>query len=172
MRNNKAKTVAYMGLMLAVALTLSFLERMVPPLPMLPPGVSLGLSNIVTMYCVFFIGARWAFGIAALKSAFVVMTRGPVAGCLSLCGGILSLIVIVILLKIFERRMSYIAAGICGAVAHNIGQLSMASLLLGTKVFFYLPALIVSGVVMGAVTGTTLSVLLPIFHKLFGQVRD
>ena len=66
-----ARSVAFLGLMFALAMALSLLESMIPALPMLPPGVKLGLSNIVTMYCLFFLGARSAFTVAALKSCFV-----------------------------------------------------------------------------------------------------
>ena len=47
---SKAYKTAFMGLMLGLALALSFLESMLPVLPFLPVGVKLGLSNIVTMY--------------------------------------------------------------------------------------------------------------------------
>ena len=41
-----------------------------------------------------------------------------------------------------------------GAAAHNIGQVSMAALLLrDTAVFAYLPALLLCALVTGAVTG-------------------
>ena len=169
MRDSRVKRVAYMGLMLALVLALSFLERLFPPLPMLPPGVNLGLSNIITMYCVFFLGSRWAFGISILKSLFAVLTRGAVAGLLSLCGGVLSIFILMVLLAVFKHRISYAAASICGAVAHNIGQISAAAIILSTSVFFYIPVLVVSGVIMGAVTGVTLNVLLPVFHSVIGS---
>lgn len=166
---NKAKIVAYMGLMQALVLTLSFLEHMLPPLPLLPPGMNLGLSNIVIMYCVFFWGPRWAFGMAALKSAFVILLRGLTAGFLSLSGGMLSVLTIVILLQVFKRRISYTAVGICGAAAHNMGQLSAASLILTADMFYYAPVLILSGALTGSLTGLMLSVLLPVFRRLFSS---
>ena len=42
--------VAFTGLLAALALALAFLEGLLPPLPAMPPGAKLGLSNIVTMY--------------------------------------------------------------------------------------------------------------------------
>ena len=42
-------TVALTGLLAALALALSFLEGLLPPLPFLTPGAKLGLSNIFTM---------------------------------------------------------------------------------------------------------------------------
>ena len=58
MRDATAKKVSYLGVLLALTLTLSILERLLPPLPGLPPGTSLGLSNIVILYCAVFRGAR------------------------------------------------------------------------------------------------------------------
>lgn len=165
-KTSAAKKVAYLGLMLALAVTLSFLENLVPPLPQLPPGVKLGLSNIVTMYCVFFVGKGWAFGVAALKAAFVFTIRGPVAACLSLSGGMLAVGVIVLLLVLGGKRFSYIGISICGAVAHNLAQIVVASWLLSTPlVFYYFPVLIVSGIFMGSVTGVSLTTLLPILRR-------
>ena len=71
-----------MGLLLALAMALNLAESMVPPLPVLPPGVKLGLSNLVTVYCLFYLGSGEAWGIAVLKSGFVFLTRGVTAGLL------------------------------------------------------------------------------------------
>jgi heptaprenyl diphosphate synthase len=161
-----------MGMMLALVMALAFLENLLPPLPMLPPGVKLGLSNIVVMYCVFFMGHRWALGAAALKAGFAALLRGAAAGLLSLCGGLLSVAVIMLLLILFREKLSYIAVSVCGAVAHNLGQITVASVLLATAtVYYYLPVLIVSGVVMGTVTGVALKVLLPVFGRMFHNSR-
>ena len=160
----KSKKIARYGLMLALIFTLTAAENMLPPLPLLPPGVKLGLSNIVTMYCVFYIGRAPAVGLNALKALFVTLTRAPVAGLLSLCGGMLSVCAVILLLFVFREKLSYAAAGVSGACAHNIGQYAAASLLLGTPyLLYYLPVLLISGVIMGTVTGTLLKVLLPVF---------
>ena len=154
--------------MLAAAVTLTALEHMAPPLPLLPPGVKLGLSNIVTMYCVLFIGKPHAVTLAALKSLFVFLTRGFLAGILSFSGGILSIAVIILLLLLFKERLSYAAAGIAGAVTHNIGQLAAYSVIMNTNLVFsfYTPVLLIAGVAMGAVTGVTLRLLLPFLRKV------
>ena len=39
----KAGRVAFTGLLAALAIALSFLEGLLPPLPMMPPGAKLGL---------------------------------------------------------------------------------------------------------------------------------
>jgi len=59
-RNSKSDTVAFLGIFFAVAMILNYVEAMVPTAAFLPPGVKLGLSNIVTMYCLFFLGTKYA----------------------------------------------------------------------------------------------------------------
>ena len=83
--NKTAAKVSLMGLLFALAMTFSYLESMIV-IPGMPPGIRLGLSNLVTMYCVFFLGKAAGYTMAALKSLFVLLTRGAVAGMLSLCG--------------------------------------------------------------------------------------
>ena len=75
-----------MGLLFAVAVVLSYIEGMVT-IPGLPPGIKLGLSNIVTMYCVFFLGVPSAYTLAILKALSVLLMRGPTGALLSLLGG-------------------------------------------------------------------------------------
>lgn len=155
-----------MGLMLGVIMVLSIVEHMLPPLPFLPPSVKLGLSNVITMYCVFSFGKKEAVGLAALKSCFILLIRGPIAGLLSICGGMLSILTIILLILLLGSRLSYITAGICGAVMHNIGQMIAVSFIMNTSmIFYYLPVLLVSGIFLGTVTGTMLKVMLPIFQR-------
>ena len=155
--------------MLAVIMALSWFEHTLPPLPLLPPGVKLGLSNIVTMYCVFFVGWREALALAFLKSCFIFIIRGLTAGALSLCGGIVSVLVIIILSAIFKDKISYLVISIFGAIAHNLGQLSVVPLFLGQtfSVVYYTPILIVSGIIMGSLTGALLKAVMPLFKNVF-----
>ena len=155
-----------MGLLFGLAAILSTLEHSLPPVPLLPPGVKLGLANIAVMYCVFFIGNKQAFTLNILKSVFVLLVRGPLAGSLSFTGGILSVCIIVLLLKAFDRKISYIAVSSAGAVSHNIGQLAVCALILRTAgVVYYLPLLLIAGIATGAVTGVLLKALLPALRK-------
>ena len=148
--------------MLALVIVLSFLESMLPPLVSFAPGIRLGLGNIVTMYALFTIDKKTAFLLNILKSVFVFATRGAIAAALSLTGGILSLIVIIVLDTLLKQRISYLALSVSGAVFHNVGQLAAISLLMNNKAaFFYLPVLIAAGVAMGSITGTILNVVMP-----------
>jgi len=153
-----------MAMLLCLAIVFSFIENMIPPLPALPPGVKLGLSNIVTIYCIFFLDHKSAFGISALKSVFVLLTRGVTAGVLSFFGGILS----VLMMSLFKKENPrYLILSIIGAVSHNIGQLLVSALLFKTaSIFYYLPVLVISVVVMVSVTATLMKVLIPALKRI------
>ena len=98
MKNTRYLTT--MGLLLALACGISFLETLLP-LP-LPLGVKPGLSSIVVMYVLLFLDAPSAWLLTALKSGFVFLTRGVTAGIMSLSGGIVSLCVMLLLLRLLH----------------------------------------------------------------------
>jgi heptaprenyl diphosphate synthase len=153
--------------MLALIFALSSLENALPPLPFLPPGVKPGLSNIMVMYCAFFFRKREAFLLAFLKSGFVLLTRGAIAGIMSFAGGMISVSIITLLLALFGERISVAAVSVSGALAHNFGQLAASSLILAnTYTFWYFPVLAVSGVLFGIVTGITLKALTPALGRV------
>ncbi len=146
------RKLTFLAMMLAAVLILTALEHMMPPLPFLPPNIKLGLSNIITMYCVFFVSRSSAVTINVLKALFVFLTRGPVAGMLSFSGGFLSIGAIILLTIIFKEKISYAALSVTGAVSHNLGQYAAVSVVLQTaQLVYYLPVLLVSGVIMGMI---------------------
>lgn len=162
-----AYNIAMMGLLYALALVLTGIEYLIPPLPMAPPGVKLGLANIITMYCLFFLSKKQMFLLVFLKSLFVLLIQGITAFMISLSGGLFSAAVMVLLVVIFKKKISYLIISISGAISHNIGQLVIASFLLGTNLFlYYLPLLIIAGVIMGYITGIALKILIPVFNRV------
>ena len=164
---NKTRSMVLAALMFAVALVLAIVENMMPPLPLAVPGVKFGLSNIAVMYALFFLGGRQAYLIAFLKGGFVFISRGIIAGALSLSGGILSVTVMLLLLLIFKEKISYLSISILGAVFHNIGQFIVITLLYaGMNILPYFPVLLVAGVIAGIVTSTLLRFILPALKRL------
>lgn len=156
-----SKKVAYMGAMFSLTLVLSYLEyNLLPPLPI--NGVKLGLSNIVVMYCVFFKGGTCAFSLGFLKSVFVLMTRGAISGVISLFGGLTSILVMSFAYKYEKDKKGYVFVSLLGGVFHNIGQLICASFILkSTVIYYYLPILIISGIIVGFITATIFKILTP-----------
>jgi heptaprenyl diphosphate synthase len=164
---SKTRRMVLTGLFFAIAILLATLENALPALPVTIQGVKFGLSNIAVMYALFFLGAGPAVAIAVLKAGFVVLTRGLVAGFLSCCGGILSVCVMALLLFFGKERISYLLISVFGAVSHNIGQFIGVSLIYTSlSLWMYLPVLLVSGVLAGAVTSVLLKLILPAFQKL------
>ncbi len=166
-RSRKVKGLALMGLLFALAMALSFLESLLPALPMLPPGIRLGLSNIVTMYALFVLGPVSGFTIAVLKALFVLLTRGAVAAAMSAAGGVFSVTIMLLLSLLPGIKEQYLLLSVFGGAAHNIGQLVMARFIINNQyVWYYFPVLLAAGLLMGAITGMALRVVLPYLNRL------
>lgn len=152
-----------MGLMLALASALQFLESLIPiPLPL---GVKPGISSIVVMVVLVKFGFASAMTTAVLKSCFVFITRGASAFCMSVSGGVLSVAVMEVFLAVSRRSKNgtgILLMSVLGGIFHNIGQLAAASVFTGSiATFSYLPVLVISGIVSGLFTGTVFKFILP-----------
>jgi len=165
-RSFSVHRLTFTAMLFAAALVLSFFEGILPLAGVLPPGVKPGLSNIVTMYCLFFLGAPSAFTVALLKGFFVFLTRGATAGLLSTAGGLFSVLMMLLILRLLPSFSKY-TVSLIGAVCHNIGQLVVTRFLFGNAmVYGYLPILLISGVVMGLVTGIILRAIYPALQRI------
>lgn len=144
------------GLLTAVALVLSLVERMFPLSALIPiPGIKLGLANVVTLFALTRLGKREALAILVVRVTLASVFMGSVTSFLfALFGGLLALAVMALLLPGRDRWVSLIGVSIAGAAAHNIGQICAAMLVLGSVyVLAYLPLLLLSAIVMGLITG-------------------
>jgi len=164
---NRIQILVFSGLLFAIALILSLVENLLPIMPIAVPGVKFGLSNIVVMYVIFFLGARQAYSIAILKAIFVFFTRGFIASTLSFSGGMLSITCMLLIIFLLKEKVSYLGISVVGAVSHNIGQFLVISLIyVGVSMWAYLPVLLISGVIAGLLTATLLRILLPALKRL------
>ena len=84
-------------MLFALAIVFSVVESLLTPVLGLPPGVKLGLANVVVMYAVLFISRREALLLVLLKAFFALLTRGPTAGFLSFSGSMMSFLLLVLL---------------------------------------------------------------------------
>lgn len=165
-RSEKARQVALSGMLFALAMALSFVEGTLV-IPGLLPGMKLGLANIVVMYALFFLGPKQALFLDLLKALFMFLVTGWTAGFLSLCGGLLSLAVMGLLYYLPRTRPTWFILSVCGALAHNVGQLLGVSVVLSSKLsLYYAPVMLVLGLVMGALTAMVLKALLPALGRL------
>lgn len=146
------------AVMLTVALVIFVLESYVPSvLPV--PGAKLGLSNIITLITMHLMGYKNSFIILILRitiGSFVF--AGLMTFMYSICGGVLSFVVLLAFYKLFGRKY-IIFSGVLSAVFHNIGQLLVAAFVLKSmSVFVYFPALCVIGGMAGFFTGAVAKV--------------
>lgn len=162
----KTQKIALIGVLSAQALALAFLENLLPALPFLPPGVKLGLSNIVTMFCAGSLGVIPAFCVTIIKSLFVFLTRGATAFFMSLGGGLLSTLAMCLLIKLVKNKSGYVGVAVVSAICHNLGQLAVSIIITKTTAMFsYAPVLLASAIVMGFITGAVLKVTMPLLIK-------
>lgn len=165
MKNNTYK-IALFGVLSAVALTLSYLEGLIPTVAFMPPGAKMGFSNIATMFAASSMGIVSALAITFIKALFAGITRGVTAFFMSLCGGILSTVTMYLLFKL-SKKTGYMAIGIICALVHNFGQLIVAIITAGNlSALGYAPVLLISGTVTGAVTGTVLRAVMPALERV------
>ena len=171
-RPSKAKQTALSGMLFALAMALSFAEGSLT-IPGLLPGMKLGLANVVVMYALLFMGAGQALILDLLKALFVFLVSGPTAGFLSLCGGMLSLLVMWLLYDVLPVRPTWFILSVSGAFAHNIGQLLGAAAIISSSLsFYYAPVMLVLGLAMGALTALVLRALLPALDNLGYNIRE
>jgi heptaprenyl diphosphate synthase len=168
MENDSQNTIKLTttAMMLGLIMVFSVLESTFTPLLGLPPGVRIGLANIVVMYSLFYINKSNTLMLIILKSAFVLITRGSIAGLLSFSGGFLALLIMILLMALFKDKVSILILSIAGAITHNMGQLFLVSILFSRNLFFpYLPVLLISGITMGILTSSLLKATLSLTKK-------
>lgn len=143
----------------AVALVLSYIEMSLPDLPFVLPGMKLGLSNIATMFALSAMSLPSALVVCLTKALFVLLMRGFTAFLMSLCGGVLSAVVMYLLMKF--KRVGFVGVGVGGAFSHNLGQILIAFLFTDSTVFAYFSVLGLASVVTGTVTALAVYLILP-----------
>lgn len=158
---NRAKTLAQISVMVALALVLHVVERMLP-IPQVAPGIKLGLANVVTLVALFVMGFRQVVSLVIVRTLLASFFGGGVTEFLfSVTGGMLSLLVMYLAVKKLTRYFSLPSISVLGAIAHNCGQLLIAALIVETfSIFTYLPVLMVSAAVTGTVVGITAKAVL------------
>ena len=147
----KSSKLARYGLLIALALALSWLESLLPPPGV--PGVKLGVPNLVIVFALYRLGARDAWCLSAVRVLLASALFGSgVSLAYSAAGAVLSLCVMVLLKK--TGKFSPVGVSVAGGVAHNAGQVLVAMALLETaRLAWYLPVLWVSGTVAGVLIG-------------------
>ncbi len=142
-----------LGLLTAIAMLLSYVEAILPPIFSAVPGIKIGLANICIVFALYRLGTFDAVMISLVRVVTVTMLFGnPVMLIYSLAGAVLSLSVMA-LLKHFDF-MSMCGVSVAGGIMHNLGQIIVAMVLLGTaEIGYYMVVLTFTGVISGVFVG-------------------
>ena len=142
-----------MAILVAMSLTMFLLESLIP-MPILPPGAKLGLSNIIIIVALYILPSEIDALIIlivriVLSSIFV---GSPTVLMFSISGGLLSFIMMVIARR--SRKFSIIGVSVVGGFFHNVGQILTAIFVMDSwQIVNYLTALGICGVFTGTLIG-------------------
>lgn len=153
-----AKKITLYGIFAALAMIFGYLESLVP-LTFIAPGVKLGLANSIALLLLCrgdFKGALSVNTVRILLSA--LLFSAPFSLVFSLTAGTASLLVMRLLAG--RKSVSVIGFSIAGAAVHNTVQLTVATLLFGRAVWYYLPFLLLSALFGGGIIGTLTQIIL------------
>ena len=162
----KSQQVSYCAVFTALAMIFSYVEAILP-ISFGIPGIKLGLANLVTVTGLYYMSKKDVFLISLTRILLMGLLFGNGMSLLySLTGGILSYIIMVTLKK--KSSLSVLAVSVSGGVFHNIGQLAAAAFAVSNiHIFYYLPALLIAGVVTGLLIGIVSEKILKILKPNF-----
>ena len=153
------KLTAFCGVFMALALILSYLESLVP-LNFAVPGIKLGLANIVTIISLHKLGLKPTVIISVGRIILAGILFGNITVIIySLAGAFLSILVMSLVRYI--KILTITGVSVAGAVAHNIGQLIVAVIVLeNVNIMYYFLVLGVSGTVTGTFIGILTGIIM------------
>ena len=151
-RRTRIQSLARISLLSALAMLLSYVETMVP-IPVAVPGIKLGLANVAVLVALYVLNRRQALGVALVKVVAAGFLFGSPTMLAYSAGGTAAAVVVMVAMRLVPG-MGPVPISMASAIAHNAGQLAVASVLLGSPaVFATLPVLAVAACVTGALTG-------------------
>lgn len=162
---SKTKKVALLGVLTSVALILSYIEAVLPPIWSAVPGIKMGFPNIVIIFILYRFGVKEAAIVSFIRIFIVALLFGNVMTLTYSCAGaLLSIILMAILKKI--NAFSIVGTSIVGGVAHNLGQILVAIFLFDTvQIGYYMAVLAVTGTIAGVFIGVAGAFLLKRLEK-------
>lgn len=156
-----AKKVALYGILTSLALIFGYIESLFS-LSCIAPGVKLGLANSVALLLLCFKDFKGALIVNITRILLsALLFSSPFSLAFSLTAGVFSVVIMWFLSGI--KSVSVIGFSISGAAVHNFVQLTVASLLFGRAVWYYLPFLLISALLSGGIIGILSSI---IFKKI------
>lgn len=159
-RGGRATRTAYLGLFLALAILMGYVEAILP-IQMPVPGMKLGLPNLVIAAVLYMYSWKEAVIISSLRVIVIGFLFGNMFSiAYGLPGAVFSLLVMAVLKN--TDRFSIIGVSAAGGTAHNIAQTLVAFLIVkGFPVRWYLPVLMIAGLIAGTLIGIADALIIP-----------
>ena len=154
----KIKKIAFLGLFVAVAMILSFLETLIPNIVPIP-GFKIGLANFAILLALYLYDYKEAIIIDLVRILLSAILFGSMFSLFySLSGAVLALTVEIIFKRV--DKFSVIGVSVLGAVFHNIGQFILAICILKSfSLLYYLPFTLIFCILTGAFNGYLVLIL-------------
>lgn len=163
---NRVRRNVLIALIVSQALVLTIIESFLP-INFFMPGMKLGLANITTLIALTFLNLPDTLVIVFLRCFLSSLFSGNlIMFWFSIAGGISSTLIMFLMLKRLTNFFSIFGVCIAGAVVHNLSQLFVARLvLMDNAVLYLIPILLLSGLIMGSITGYLCSFLIKIVKR-------
>lgn len=160
------KKLTLLGLLTAIALILSYVEALLPPIFVAVPGIKMGLPNIAIIFVLYRFGLKEAAAVSLVRLAAVALLFGNAMTLIySLAGAVLSLTLMSLLKR--SNLFSMIGVSIVGGVSHNLGQILVAMWLMETvEIGYYMIILTITGTIAGILIGLAGSFVLKYLNNL------
>lgn len=149
----KIRKITFLGLAAACAIVLSYVEMLLPPLWSAVPGIKMGLPNIMIVFLLYRYTLKEAATVSLIRIfAVSFMFGNAMILAYSLVGAALSLALMGLLKK--TQKFSTVGVSIAGGVAHNLGQIIVAILVMRTvEIGYYMIVLTMTGTLAGILVG-------------------
>ena len=127
------KKMTALAMFSVIALTIFTAESMIGPIVPIP-GIKLGLANIVTLLVLVLYGPKEAVFVLIVRILLGSMFGGQMISFFySLSGGILCWLVMSLISALLKKKF-LVLISMCGAAAHNIGQI-LAAIVITHSIF-------------------------------------
>lgn len=169
MKTMSIRKLVILSLMIAVAVVVNIIESWIPIFP--GTAFKIGFANVIILIVAYAYGIKEAV-IVGLLRIFIAGLLSPVSFgptfWLSVTGGMLSLLIIVILRLI--NKFNIITVSVISSVTHVLGQLVAATfLLVDLVVKYYAPMMVALSIPAGILTGILAGKFLKISEDWFDE---
>lgn len=149
----KPKKLTLIAILASLAIILSYVEMLLPPIYAAIPGIKLGLANIVSVILLYTLSVKEAALVTLVRVLTVALTFGNLMTlAYSFTGAVLSITVMALLKK--TNLFSTVGVSIAGGVCHNLGQILIAILITSiAQIGYYMIFLCITGIISGTLIG-------------------